>query len=189
MSSSKTGYVSQFLVVSLFASSVAASQYTIGPNGINSVSLGLNGSGVVIGALDVLRPGQPTYDNAANCCNSHVVPLDVYVQDHHASVDESVATTDSHPLAVAGVMISTDTTTLGGPSGTPPTGVSPSAFLYASAFNTPSSTIQSARSTAAVAQSNRLHYLVTLLRSFRSNAFHDPGRNTYVNLPRVLRLD
>ena len=120
------------LVVGALQTSIAlASQDTIGLNGINSASLNLDGSQVIIGQVEGLRPGKPPYDSMG--INSAVVPANVYVKDQLAMPDQSVSTA-SHAIAVAGVMISKDITHNGPVSGTPPTGVAPGAALYSAAI-------------------------------------------------------
>ena len=69
------------LVVS--AAHVEASTVTNGPNGINSTSLnilGLDGSGVTVGQVEDIRPGDPALDLPANH-NDFVDPAQVRIQD------------------------------------------------------------------------------------------------------------
>ena len=64
----------------LLASAVRADTVSIGPNGINSVGLGLTGAGVVIGQVEQGRPGDTNNgDNAANS-NTTTGPADVFEQ-------------------------------------------------------------------------------------------------------------
>jgi hypothetical protein len=88
---------------------VVASTDTIGPNGINSAGLGLIGNGVLIGQVEPFRPGKPGYDMGANCCDSTVVPSDVFVHDRQALMDERI---DDYSLAVVGIFISKETTAI-----------------------------------------------------------------------------
>ena len=48
-----------------FSCSTHASEETNGPDGINSIVTGLDGTGVGIGQVEPGRPGVPGYDNAA----------------------------------------------------------------------------------------------------------------------------
>lgn len=108
-----------------------ASTDSIGPNGIMSAALGLTGDGVPIGQVEQFRAGKYDYDdpNIEVCCNSDVIPVDVFVMDMQAEENER---DDFHAMYVAGVMISTATTAPAGRS--PPTGVAIEADLYSSSY-------------------------------------------------------
>ena len=112
-------------VVVTLASALQQSTYgstdSIGPNGINSASLGLTGDGVSIGQVEAFRPGKPGFDTAAMCCEATIEPTDVFVRDMDAAVNQSI---DDHAIWVAGVMISTDNVA---------TGVATDASLFSSA--------------------------------------------------------
>jgi len=125
------------VVVLTFLSSSAVvygSVDTIGPNGINSAPLrllGLSGTGIGIGMVEDGRPGLPNYDNSVYY-NSNVVPTGVFVRNANAPAEPNVlGLTTDHAEAVAGVMISKKV----GSDPMTPTGVAPSAKLYASAAN------------------------------------------------------
>jgi hypothetical protein len=129
-----------------------ASQDTIGPNGINSGGLGLTGAGVAIGQVEILRPGKPGFDTAANCCNTDVNPTGVFYRDLPMNASGNQGVGGDHPIAVAGVMISTNTTSLGpSPSHSAPTGVATGAALYSSAYDDVLNTDQPAAAVTAQA--------------------------------------
>jgi hypothetical protein len=122
-----------------FAVSISqASQDSIGPNGINSRPLDLNGMGIAIGQVEASRPGKHGYDTIANCCNVDIVPTGVFVQDRDEGdndvMNESIS---NHPMWVAGVMISKQTSVPPppAPARSPPIGVAQEAALFSSAFS------------------------------------------------------
>ena len=110
--------------VILTAHGANASQNSIGPNGINSDVLDLNGSGVPIGQVEILRPAKPGLDSPG-FVNDDIVPTAVFIQDMPANIDDVLDIFDPHATDIAGVMISDHATA---------TGVAPNASLYASAF-------------------------------------------------------
>lgn len=59
---------------------------SLGPDGINSIGLGLTGLGVHIGQVEVFRPGKPNYDSA-NLVNPHVNTASVWWTDAPATQD------------------------------------------------------------------------------------------------------
>ena len=69
------------IVAIVFIGSARASEYTIGPKGINSSATGLTGLGSSIGEVDFGRAGVSGYDNDANCCNDKVVPDSGFTRD------------------------------------------------------------------------------------------------------------
>jgi hypothetical protein len=75
------------VVALVFASSIRASEDSMGPNGINSIVTGLNGMGIPIGQLEFGRPGKSPPDTAANCCNDKVVPAGVFARETTAGVN------------------------------------------------------------------------------------------------------
>jgi len=109
--------------VILTACSVNASDDSIGPNGINSAVLNLNGSGVPIGQVEILRPAKPVLDSPG-FVNNDVVPTAVFIQDMPANMDAGLDFFDPHATEIASIMISDHATA---------TGVAPNASLYASA--------------------------------------------------------
>lgn len=134
------------LVNVLFGQLAYASLESTGPNGINSSGLGLTGNGVGIGQVETSRPGDPKddsmpgppgFDTSFFRFNSSIDPERVF----YASIDPPITGTLSfsatanaasetglgHATAVAGVMISTDTTLVGNDS---TVGVSPQADLF-----------------------------------------------------------
>jgi subtilisin family serine protease len=120
------------VAITLLATPVSrASEETLGPNGINSLVTGLNGSGVPIGQVEDDRPGVHGYDTAADCCNQHVVPAGVFVQDRTANVNESI---HEHALWVASVMISKQIAVDPDTGMSPPIGVAQEADLFSAAF-------------------------------------------------------
>jgi hypothetical protein len=105
-----------------FASSEAVADVaTVGPEGINSDSLGLTGSGVAIGQVEVARPGDADVGDLAANRNSTVNPQGVFYRDGPPVADSNV---NNHAEGVAGVMISTHATAKG---------VATGAKLYSSA--------------------------------------------------------
>lgn len=119
------------LILLLVANVVRASEFTIGPDGVNSKGLELTGSGIAIGQVELGRPGLPGKD-MAKYVHPQVQPTDVY---SGTSVDSanSVLVTDPgwgvHATQVAGVMIGKPT-----PLGSVK-GVAPEAGLYAGGMN------------------------------------------------------
>jgi len=126
--------VSRIVVAFLLGIVVAdawASSESNGPNGIMSVGLRdfdgalLSGQGIDIGQVEATRTGKSTTDTDVNCCEPSTIPEQVYFLDHVAAANEGL-TINFHPMWVAGVMISTDTTARGAATG---------ANLHASAFS------------------------------------------------------
>jgi len=111
------------LFVALLATPSAArgDDRSTGPDGIDSADLGLTGAGIAIGMVDQLRPGSPTFDDAAHS-HEQVKPKGVFVRDTAAT-----ANSDAGPRAtqIAGILLG---------SGTGLKSVSPGADLYASAY-------------------------------------------------------
>ncbi len=90
------------LVLVLSTNTVWGSSDTIGPNGIDSASTGLDGSGVVIGQGELGRSGKPGFDTAPFYA-SNTIPEAVYYQTSSQVFADTAA--DSHATEVAGVMI------------------------------------------------------------------------------------
>lgn len=126
-------YACFVIIVALSAAIAYASNDSIGPNGINSAGLTnavgapLDGSGVRIGQVEQLRPGQPGFDFLSNS-NSTITPSGIYRINGPATANADIG--DGHALRVAGVMISTSP----GSAPTVPRGVSTGAALYSSAY-------------------------------------------------------
>ena len=57
-----------------------ASEDSIGPNGINSASLMLNGAGIAIGQVEAGRPGRDDIDTDATCCNADIEPAGLFAR-------------------------------------------------------------------------------------------------------------
>lgn len=95
-------------IVLYFTSAGISSQDSIGPNGIESAGLGLDGSGITVGQVEGDRPGKYEFDTATNCCSPFIVPLDVFVIDQSGPMirDKDIG---NHPMWVAGVIISSQT--------------------------------------------------------------------------------
>ena len=91
--------------VVLIACSANASDNSIGPNGINSAVLNLNGGGVPIGQVEILRPAKPGLDSPG-FVNDDVVPTAVFIQDNPANMDVGVDIFDPHATEIASIMIS-----------------------------------------------------------------------------------
>jgi hypothetical protein len=70
-----------WLIAVFRASAAQASLDSIGPNGINSRALNLDGMGIAVGQVEPARPGKHGYDSVATCCNVDIVPDGVFVQD------------------------------------------------------------------------------------------------------------
>jgi len=144
--SNKTFFGLLVLAKVLFGQLAYASLESTGPNGINSSGLGLTGNGVGIGQVETSRPGDPTdesmpgppnFDTSFLRFNSNIDPERVF----YASIDPPITgalnfaptansvneTGIGHATAVAGVMISTDTTPVGNDS---VVGVAPQADLF-----------------------------------------------------------
>jgi hypothetical protein len=98
-------YLATFTWV-FFTQTVDASLDTIGPSGINSSGLGLNGAGIGIGQVEVERPGLPAFDLPGNS-DGTITPAGVFLRDGMAVADTHIS---EHAQYVAGVMISTDAT-------------------------------------------------------------------------------
>ncbi len=150
----------QFFIVPvvLFVAAVAAaSQDTIGDNGIVSAGLlgfdgqPLTGANVGIGEVHPFRPADPTFDTNPTFNNSFVKPPAVFFHTHtqdpnHPDSFTPIANTGGQMMGplqtgseaerVASVMISQDTTDPDGAGPrTAPTGVAPNAKLYAAGIN------------------------------------------------------
>ena len=127
----------------VLAASAQASTDTIGPNGINSVALGLTGAGVVIGQVEQARPGDVDIGDDPNHSNTTTDPAGVFEQDN-PGVPPDDDEVRNHAQEVAGVIISSDATDgvgvdiHGNPltNGIAPTGVAMGASLYSSAYIT-----------------------------------------------------
>ena len=111
---------------------VEASTETNGPNGINSLALAFDGSGIAVGQVEPGRPGLPGFDLLPGNVNSTIVPAGVFVQGGAATADTNVS---AHAEQVAGAIISTDATDSDADLDIP-TGVAIGADLYASAYIT-----------------------------------------------------
>jgi hypothetical protein len=94
------------LLVMAFGSEAFGSQDSIGPNGINSVGLGLTGAGIGIGQVEEDRPAKPLVDSPM-FVDPTTVPADVFRRNGAAVPNANL---DDHAQQVAGVMISTDGT-------------------------------------------------------------------------------
>jgi hypothetical protein len=112
----------------LGASTAFADAQTNGPLGINIPNVGLDGSSIDIGQAEVNRPGDPDFDTDDSLYHTSVNPTQVYwrmpgMPTTFNASNGSNATTEvrNHPIAVAGILISTDATLKG---------VSPGANLY-----------------------------------------------------------
>ncbi len=112
---------------------VYASPDSNGPNGINSSGLGLTGSGVGIGMVEISRPGDPAFDTNGALFNSSVDPAGVFfikkstilgtvTFNATANIASETNADGGHSTLVAGVMISTDPLTAG---------TAPQAMLFA----------------------------------------------------------
>ncbi len=95
----------------------------IGINGINSSGLGLTGSGINIGQVEIRRPLKFGFDTTG--VNVSIKPKEVYFRDALITIPGELDGT--HPTEVAGVMISTDSDQLA-------SGVATGTDLYASAY-------------------------------------------------------
>lgn len=105
----------------LVAGSAHGLAIALGPDGIDALGLGLDGSGVHIGQVETERPGLPGFDDAAHS-NSWVVPASVAVREAPATPN---LVTSAHANRVASALISTHPTL---------PGVAPAASLHSSAF-------------------------------------------------------
>lgn len=121
------------LLLTILSTSAYSSQDSIGPNGINSSGLALDGDGVGIGQVENARPGSQIFDTAIGAetlYNTAVTPTDVFFR--HTDNVTFTATPNAggevglHAIEMASVMISTDATTKG---------VSPGADLYSAGIN------------------------------------------------------
>jgi hypothetical protein len=119
-----------FIILVNCTSFAVAGAESIGPKGIDSTGLkdpmgnDLDGSGIDIGEVDVLRTGRIGYDTNANCCEPSTIPTQVYFHDAIAAPNDHL-TQNFHPMWVAGVLISTDNLAKG---------VATGAQLHAAAF-------------------------------------------------------
>lgn len=129
-------------IISVVISSrlVFASTDTLGTNGINAAGLldfdgmPLDGSGVDIGQVEGARPGDPSFDTDVDLFHSLVDPEEVFMRSSPPlsftpTMDDALNEIAVHPLWVAGVLISTDTSNPDS-DGDSPTGVAPGATLY-----------------------------------------------------------
>jgi hypothetical protein len=131
------------------STSLQASEDSIGPNGINSLGIALDGMGISIGQVEPGRPGKFGFDTAVNCCNDKIVPSGVFVHDLDADEDQAIR---SHAMWVAGVMISRQTAVpTPPPVRSPPIGVAQQASLYSAAFLDPDQLPPNLQAAAAVA--------------------------------------
>ncbi|MEM8777483.1 MAG: S8 family serine peptidase [Cyanobacteria bacterium P01_G01_bin.49] len=105
----------------------ATLEFSTGLNGINSRGLGLTGTGIGIGQVEVERPGKPGFDNPAKS-HPNVKPTEVFLQNGKAIKNQNIEGFDpkGHATRVASVMISDHKNTH--------RGVAPGASLYSSAF-------------------------------------------------------
>jgi hypothetical protein len=112
------------ILLCVIANQALAASYTIGPLGINSKGLCLDGSGVHIGQAEVLgRSGAFGYDEMPENYNSQVKPFKVYRGVTQDGKDSN--NIDEHATWVAGVMIA-DGSLYGGIN----EGVAPGALLH-----------------------------------------------------------
>lgn len=105
-------HLTALLLLSAFCSMASADSVSAGPDGINAFGLnliGLDGTGVTVGQVEELRPGDPARDLDANH-NDFVTPSRIYFEDQlgEPPIDANIG--DGHATRVAGVMISTDNT-------------------------------------------------------------------------------
>lgn len=102
-----------FIILVNCTSFAVAGAESIGPKGIDSTGLkdpmgnDLDGSGIDIGEVDVLRTGRIGYDTDTDCCEPSTIPTQVYFHDAIAAPNDHL-TQNFHPMWVAGVLISTD---------------------------------------------------------------------------------
>jgi hypothetical protein len=94
------------LLIFLLTNSVRADFDVIGPLGINSQGLGLTGEGVLIGQVELGRPGKPGKDMPI-WVHSQVIPTEVYAGNSIDGANSSFVMGDEgeHATEVAGVMI------------------------------------------------------------------------------------
>ncbi len=144
--------ISAAAIAVLCVSMVQADTESIGPNGINSAGLGLTGAGIVIGQVEIGRPGDTNVGDGAAKSNTTTDPAGVFEINGPGNPPDDNEVSN-HAQEVAGVMISTDATegvdppNHTGPSlvnGIAPTGVAPGASLYSSAYVTPGTTYDDA---------------------------------------------
>ena len=152
----RIGYILFGLSFFLIGQKAHASAESTGPNGIESIGLGLSGNGVGIGQIENFRPGDPwdntqtevppfpAFDTTAARFNSFINPKEVFFGTPDTPISNIINFTPAandigdtgaagHATEVAGVMISTDTTPI--PFSTDlAIGVAPQADLYASGF-------------------------------------------------------
>jgi len=121
----------------VFSSSAHGSQDSLGPNGINSLGLGLTGDMVAVGQVEDYRSAKTDYDSIANS-NTFIDPLYVQQQDRTSEQNEDLDSDDMtgvsdplddhHATWVAGLIISSDPDL---------TGVAPNANLNSASFRSP----------------------------------------------------
>lgn len=88
---------------------------SIGPDGIDSTNLGLDGTDINIGMVESERSGKFGFDNGANS-NVGTIPTEVYTRRGEAAManaqvevfDMTVVPPEAHATQVAGIMISSD---------------------------------------------------------------------------------
>jgi hypothetical protein len=116
------------IVLPMFASSLRASLSSIGELGIRSQGLGLDGGGILIGYVELGRPGKPDKDDPIYV-HEQTVPTQVYAGTMVDSANSIFVQGDNgrHATAVAGVMIARPV-----PLGSV-VGVAPAANLHAGA--------------------------------------------------------
>lgn len=100
---------------------VVPSDATAGAAGINARDLNLTGAGVLIGQVELGRPGWPDFDKAANS-NADVIPTKVYREDKAPVADQDIS---GHAEGVAAIMIY---------KGAADKGVAPGASLHSATF-------------------------------------------------------
>src|SRR4051812_14804521 len=119
----------------LYARQAVAGLDTLGPDGINSLITGLNGSDVPIGQVETFRPGKPLYDTDQTKYASNTVPTGVYFQTDGGFDAMDSANIFDHATSVAALMIGQDHSVTGRNVAdyAANRGVAPSAFLVSAA--------------------------------------------------------
>jgi len=111
-----------FMLAILITKPLYADLSSAGPSGANALNLGLDGTGVAIGMIELSRPGDSSTDLPANSHNQ-VDPAVLY----NGSAVSSAGPISDHATGVAGVMIASNNPTAR------LVGVSPGAILHAGA--------------------------------------------------------